>query len=162
MPQCPKCYVSIKFLPRFKELLKIRKEQIVQIFDQYFSLKSNMNKLIAVEDIDGFDEDFKKYVIKRCQDKTTPLSYTEYQNLKAKLTVIDHLKKSDPLEILSQIVSDMNDPDFNVGPNYLKDVISFMKTKSCEINPSKFGYFVCFSKGSWIVSDPPKSNIFYE
>ena len=95
IPQCPYCSNPITYLPRFKEKFKSRKKDVVQVFDHYFILKSNLNKTkqILLEDFDLelCDDKFKNHVSTRCQDKSNPMTlagkvfqiyYRNYVNLK--------------------------------------------------------------------------------
>ena len=78
IPECPSCNTPISNLPRFKEKFKSRKKDVVQVFDHYFILKSNLTKtkqlLLQDFDLELCEDNFKNHVSARCQDKSSPMT----------------------------------------------------------------------------------------
>ena len=147
VPECPSCGALINILPRFKEKIKIKKSQVVQVFDQYFMWKSNLSKikdsLINSENFN--DETLKKHVISRCQDKSSPLTLNEAQHLKLKMNLLDQLKEKNST-LQNMIVQFILSPESQLGPGYIRDILNLYP----DIHLQEF---YSFSKGSWIFCD---------
>ena len=89
IPECPNCQVPISYLPRFKEKFKSRKKDVVEVFDHYFNLKSNLNKtkqsIPQDFDLEICQAIFKNHVLARCQDKSNPMNLSGNYNHKYSL-----------------------------------------------------------------------------
>ena len=142
LPKCPKCETMINFLPRFKESLKLKKSQVVQVFDQYFLWKSNLSKMKEILINESCDNDtFKKYVISRCQDKSSPLGLAEAQQLKLKMSLMRQFHGKTQYENILQY---LQKPKTIIGPGYVQDLIKICPDLSLEED------FYTFSTNSWI------------
>ena len=142
LPKCPKCETMINFLPRFKESLKLKKSQVVQVFDQYFLWKSNLSKMKEILINESCDnENFKKYVISRCQDKSSPLGLAEAQQLKLKMSLMRQFHGKTQYENILQY---LQKPKTIIGPGYVQDLIKICPDLSLEED------FYAFSTNSWI------------
>ena len=142
LPKCPNCDTMINFLPRFKETLKLKKSQVVQVFDQYFLWKSNLSKMkeILINENCGDNENFKKYVISRCQDKSSPLGLAEAQQLKLKMSLMKQFHGKSQFENILQY---LQTPKTIIGPGYVQDLIKICPDLLLED-------FYTFSTNSWI------------
>ena len=131
----------INFLPRFKETFKLKKSQVVQVFDQYFLWKSNLSKMKEILINECCDnENFKKYVISRCQDKFSPLGLAEAQQLKLKMNLMKQFHGKSQFENILQYLQTTKTI---IGPGYVQDLIKICPDLSLED-------FYTFSTNSWI------------
>merc|ERR1712025_1140240 len=104
-------------------------------------------------DLELCDDKFKNHVVTRCQDKSNPMTLAEYQILKTKLIVIEHIK-SNALNHLSpstwtKILTDVNHPNSLLGPNYVKNLQHFFQENSIPIiDEEKLKSITSFAKGA--------------
>jgi hypothetical protein len=42
IPTCSSCHQPVQFLPRFRREMNFRKSKVVEVFDKYFAMKTNL------------------------------------------------------------------------------------------------------------------------
>jgi len=158
IPECPNCQIPISYFPRFKEKFKSRKKDVVEVFDHYFNLKSNLNKtkqsIPQDFDLEICEAVFKNHVLARCEDKSNLMNLSEYQILKTKLILIDHIKSNQhSTTIINSILAYLNRPNSSLGPDYVKNLQLLLAANFIpKIEVSKLKSMSSFAKGSWMKS----------
>lgn len=149
--QCPRCSVVISYLPRYKEALKERKKQVVQVFDFFFALKSNLassKQSLAKRNERCNFSNLKKHVISRAQDKIVPMSFAEVQDFQMKLFLLDKLAAYDDDDAEADLVTEhLSSEKGEIGPGYLSQLHRLFENILKDA-PT----YASFSKGSWILS----------
>ena len=106
IPECPICQTPISYLSRYKEKFKSRKKDVVQVFDHYFILKSNLNKTKQTMpqefNLDVCEEDFKKHVLSRCEDKSNPMTLSG--NFSSKVTKFQNISYSCQIRVKYRLI----------------------------------------------------------
>ena len=93
---------------------------------------------------------------------------SEYQILKTKLIVIEHIKSNalnhPSPSTWTKILTDVNHPNSILGPNYVKNLQHFFQENSIPIiDKEKLKSITSFAKGAWMKSsdcDNVESSLF--
>ena len=82
------------------------------------------------------------------------LNISEYQILKTKLILIDHIKSNQhSTTIINSILSYLNRPNSSLGPDYVKNLQLLLAANFIpKIEVSKLKSMSSFAKGSWMKS----------
>ena len=82
------------------------------------------------------------------------LNISEYQILKTKLILIDHIKSNQhSTTIIKSILAYLNRPNSSLGPDYVKNLQLLLAANFIpKIEVSKLKSMSSFAKGSWMKS----------